>query len=88
MYVVQEYLICVLLALLCTGLVFAVWTVLVLANEGAKVLEDLARNAIASRGQMNGRHCASWREVVAGSQHCGRRRRKVGNTPELLHRPL
>jgi hypothetical protein len=64
MYVVQEYLICVLIALPCTGLVFSVWVLLVLAKEGAKFLGDFARNAIASRGQINDRNFASWREVV------------------------
>ncbi len=64
MYVVLECLVCVLLALLCTGLVFAAWIVLVLAKEGVKVLGDFAYNATTSRGQINDRNLASWREVV------------------------
>lgn len=52
MYVVLGYLVCILLALLCTALVFAVWTALILAKEGAKVLGDVMRNVITARGQM------------------------------------
>jgi hypothetical protein len=66
MYEVQEDLICVLVALLCTGLVFSLWIVLVLAQEGARALGAFARNAMANRGQMHDRNFASWREVVGG----------------------
>ena len=53
MYVVLEYLICVLLLLLCSGLLFAVWVALLLVQERAKVMgrvgRDIARGLVRQK---------------------------------------
>ena len=66
MYIVLEYLICVLLALMCTGVVFAAWTALILAKEGAKILRGLMGNFIYGRGQMQDRSYAFWKDADSG----------------------